>query len=175
VARRRLRHLVIDQSRFGWSISHAHERGDEATGGPRDCREIVRFQREGSRGRLDVVFRAGPGRVVPVHAGGVGRATGQVLNLNEPGAARAVLDEAISRGWRPDAPVRTELDGWALFDAALARRASRSHPDHPTADPGIPTAAPGIPTADTVVPAAAGHTTATTPGRRSEAPRRAPG
>jgi hypothetical protein len=75
-------------------------------------------------GRLDVVFAEGPGRLVSggfhMHEGAVARGD-DYLNLNRPGVVRALLDEALSRGWRPEDPRRAEFDGWAMFDAVLAR------------------------------------------------------
>lgn len=70
-----------------------------------------------------VVFQAGNGHLVAdgfLHAGGVLHADGRGLNLNQPGVVRALLDEAIARGWQPD--VRSETDGWELFDAVIVRR-----------------------------------------------------
>ncbi|MFC5834210.1 hypothetical protein [Nonomuraea insulae] len=53
-----------------------------------------------------------------MHAGGVMRAgDGAYVNLSRPAAARAVLDEVLRRRWGED----VELDGWAMFDAVLAR------------------------------------------------------
>ncbi|WP_050993727.1 hypothetical protein [Streptomyces violaceusniger] len=59
---------------------------------------------------------------LPTASGIVGTTEGQFLNLHEPGAARALLDEALARGWRPDDPTRREMDGWALFASVAARR-----------------------------------------------------
>jgi hypothetical protein len=42
-----------------------------------------------------------------------------LLNLHRPGVVRALLEEALARGW--DGIARAELDGWTLFEAAHAR------------------------------------------------------
>lgn len=42
-----------------------------------------------------------------------------MLNLHRPGVARALLDEAIARGWDTISPM--EIDGWEIFDAVQAR------------------------------------------------------
>jgi hypothetical protein len=118
VARRRgSRPLVVGRHRYLWSHTHAHER---AAGGYRDCREVLTIRRDGSPGLLDVVFHAGPDHLVPdglLHRGAVRRPDGRVLNLNEPGVVRALLDRALAGGWRPDQPGRVRLDGWPLADA----------------------------------------------------------
>jgi len=79
----------------------------------------------GSYGRIDIVFRATTDHLVSDHllpSGNALRVGDGALNLHEPGVARALLDEAFVRGWQPDASVRSEIDGWTLFDAVLARR-----------------------------------------------------
>ena len=132
MARRRgPRRLVASPDQFWWSVRHAHDREYDERGvaGCVGCREIVTIRRDGSRGRLDVVFRAGDGHLVsdgPLHAGSVLRADGDrlnLLNLNEPGVVRAVLDEALAHGWCPATPGRVQIDGWTLFDAIIGRRA----------------------------------------------------
>lgn len=45
---------------------------------------------------------------------------GETVNLHRPGVVRALLDEAIARGWQPGAAGRSEIDGWTLFEAVLA-------------------------------------------------------
>lgn len=65
-----------------------------------------------------MAFKAGDGRHVAdgfLHAGAVRFADGRVVNLNEPGVVRALLDVALARGWQPDAPTRSDVDGWELF------------------------------------------------------------
>jgi len=135
VARHGFRWLVAGAERFAWSVGHAHEvaADADAPGGRRltGCRELVRLRREGARGQLVVVFRDGDGNVASggmLHAGAVMHADGRSLNLNEPGVVRALLDEALARGWQPALPSRSELDGWTLFDAVAARRASSVGP-----------------------------------------------
>ncbi|MFJ2091567.1 hypothetical protein ACIOEW_20185 [Streptomyces sp. NPDC087901] len=116
------RRLVVDGTTFLWSVGHHHERND---GGLHDCRETLAVYPPDGRGRLEIVFRAGPGRLVPdglLHSGAVGTG-GAYLNLHEPGTVRALLDEAIAgHGWCADDGVLRRVDGWALFDAVSARR-----------------------------------------------------
>jgi hypothetical protein len=124
---RQARPLHVADTTYLWRVGHDHRYvEDVATGRHRflDCREILTLRRLGSAARLSVVFREGPGRLVPdgyLHSGAVGTANGSWLNLHEPGAARALLDEALARGWAPEAPA--EFDGWPLFDAVVARGA----------------------------------------------------
>ncbi|MGH3545188.1 MAG: hypothetical protein ACRDPW_04620 [Mycobacteriales bacterium] len=128
MARRRgPRFLVVDQVRFLWSVAHAHLREQDDQGTPRyvDCREVVRIRRDGARGWLEIVFRVHPDRLVSdalLHAGAVLRTGAGLLNLNEPGVARALFDEAVARGWQVPIASQVEIDGWTLFDSALARR-----------------------------------------------------
>lgn len=120
---------MVDQVTYRWAVSHTHR--VEVVGGVRrlhGCREHVRVGRDGASGRLNVVFAEGPGRVVSgggyTHAGAVSR-DGDYLNLNRPGVVRAVVDEALHRGWQPER--HAELDGWAMFEGVLARlRAAES-------------------------------------------------
>ncbi|WP_406447892.1 hypothetical protein OG782_03385 [Streptomyces sp. NBC_00876] len=116
------RRLVVDGTVFLWKVGHRHERD----GGPeQNCREILAVHPLDGRGRLEIVFRPGPGRLVPdgrLHSGGVATA-GAYLNLNEPGTVRALVDEAISvHGWDTDDAVPRTVDGWSVFDAVSARR-----------------------------------------------------
>jgi hypothetical protein len=118
------RALVVGQRTYRWTTTHSH-RADDSGGTPsfHDCTEHVTVRRDGARGRLEFVFAAGPDHLVSdgiLHAGAVVRGD-DYLNLNQPGVVRALLDEALSRGWRPTAAGRTEFDGWDLFDAVLAR------------------------------------------------------
>ncbi|KIZ18766.1 hypothetical protein [Streptomyces natalensis] len=120
---RKPRRLVAGGETYFWSLGHEHEA--EGPGRYRGCREILGIRRAGARGRLRVVFRGGAGRLVPdglLHSGAVGTAQGAWLNLHEPGTVRALLDEAVARGWRPDGPSAEQRDGWELFDAVAARR-----------------------------------------------------
>jgi hypothetical protein len=120
---------VVESDRFAWSVGHAHEIGDgERTERWVGCREVVWLRRDGAPGQLLVIFRSGDGHLAAdgflMHSGLVKHADGRSLNLNEPGVVRALLDEAVAGGWQADAPVRTEIDGWVLFDAVAARGAS---------------------------------------------------
>lgn len=45
-----------------------------------------------------------------------GTAEGGFLNLHEPGISRALLDEALTKGRRPDEPLIQETEGWSLFE-----------------------------------------------------------
>ncbi|WP_212843641.1 hypothetical protein [Catellatospora sp. IY07-71] len=123
--RKGARALVVGQTTYRWAGSHSHHADHGVDGKPRyhDCAEHVTIRRDGAPGRLDVVFASGPGRLVSdgiLHAGAVIRGD-EYLNLNRPGVVRALLDEALSRGWQAGAPGRAEFDGWALIDAVLDR------------------------------------------------------
>jgi hypothetical protein len=121
VSRGRVRHLVVGSERYRWSVGHRHDRAGD--GQYADCREILSLWRDGSRDRLDVVFAAGDGRLVPDglrHAGSVWHAGHDAaLNLNEPGVVRAFLDELITAGW---ATGSATVDGWPLVESVLRRR-----------------------------------------------------
>ncbi|MFE1770695.1 hypothetical protein [Streptomyces sp. NPDC059008] len=120
---KKARRLVVDGQTFLWSLRHTHHVPDN--GRYEDCCETLVIRLFKARGRLHVHFREGPGRLVPdgyLHAGAVGTAGGRFLNLHEPGTVRALLDEALAKGWCPDDPPTEELDGWALFDAVATRR-----------------------------------------------------
>ncbi|MFE4957025.1 hypothetical protein ACFRCW_23740 [Streptomyces sp. NPDC056653] len=123
---RKPRRLVVGDETFLWSVGH-HHRTDG--GLYQACREVLTIRRSGARGRLLVVFRAGPGRLVPdglLPSGAVGTAAGSWLNLHEPGTVKALLDEAVSRGWHPDNPPTEQLDGWGLFARAVQAQKRRS-------------------------------------------------
>ncbi|WP_328474661.1 hypothetical protein OHA21_15805 [Actinoplanes sp. NBC_00393] len=125
--RRASRVLIVGEHTFLWSIGHFHEQVDNPQSPPvyLDCREILKIRRHKAQGLLEVVFRAGKDRLVPdgfLESGAVMRNDGRALNLHEPGAARALLDEALNGGWQPDQPGAVEVDGWELFDAVFARR-----------------------------------------------------
>lgn len=116
------RRLVVNSTTFLWKVGHRHDRDNGPALG---CCEVLALHPLDSRGRLEIVFRGGPGRVVPdgwLHSGGVG--TGDAyLNLNEPGTVRALLDEAVAvHGWDIYDAVPRVIDGWSLFDAVSARR-----------------------------------------------------
>ncbi|MFG2287699.1 hypothetical protein ACGFOU_16770 [Streptomyces sp. NPDC048595] len=120
---KKARRLVVDGRTFLWSLGHSHR--VPGNGRYEDCCEILVIRLFKARGRLHVLFREGPGKLVPdglLPSGAVGTAGGGFLNLHEPGTVRALLDEALAKGWRPDDPPTEELDGWALFDAVAARR-----------------------------------------------------
>ncbi|GLY19670.1 hypothetical protein Kisp01_66840 [Kineosporia sp. NBRC 101677] len=102
--------LVVGSTRFFWTLSHRHD----------PCREVVRLRRDGSPGCLLAVFTTGQGHYVAdglLHVGAVQHADGRGLNLNQPGAVRALLDAALDRGWSSESAGPYELDGWALFDS----------------------------------------------------------
>ncbi|MFI0479189.1 hypothetical protein [Actinomadura sp. 9N215] len=121
MGRRRYRRLLVGPDTYRWRTAHQHS-GD----GRRfvDCREVVLLRKEGRPGRINVVFRAGPGRIVPdggpyTHSGGVRRAGDDtVLNLHLPRVVRALVDIALARG--EDFGSSTEIDGWDWLDAVRA-------------------------------------------------------
>ncbi|OPF83941.1 hypothetical protein VT50_0203715 [Streptomyces antioxidans] len=121
------RRLVVGGDTFLWSLRHTHRTLDD--GRHTECCETLVLRLFRARGELRIAFRGGPGRTVPggfpTASGMVGTAEGGWLNLHEPGTARALLDEARARGWRPDDPTRRELDGWALFAGVEDRRGTR--------------------------------------------------
>ncbi|MCF3106531.1 hypothetical protein IPZ58_33935 [Streptomyces roseoverticillatus] len=119
------RRLVAGGETFLWSLGHTHRAlGDGRYEG---CCETLVIRLFKTRGRLQVSFAEGPGRLVPDGflrpSGVVGITGGGTLNLHEPGTVRAVLDEALGRGWSPDGPPAVEMDGWDLFETVAARRA----------------------------------------------------
>ncbi|WP_258015932.1 tol-pal system YbgF family protein [Streptomyces sp. AJS327] len=120
---RKARRLVVEGETFLWSVGHRHR--DLGNGRYEDCRECLDIRRSGVRGLLRVVFREGPGRLVPdgyMPSGAVGTGVDRTLNLHEPGTVHALLRAAVARGWRPDGPGPVEVDGWALFDPVELRR-----------------------------------------------------
>ncbi|MFJ9547223.1 hypothetical protein [Streptomyces erythrochromogenes] len=126
------RRMVVDGHTYTRSVRHSHSR----PGGPdRDCCEALTVHLTGARGALRIVFREGPGRLVPggwaMVSGEVSLATTESLYLHEPGAVRALMEEARERGWRPDGPSGMEIDGWTLFEAALRRRQEASAAPQP--------------------------------------------
>ncbi|MEV6680064.1 hypothetical protein AB0N09_24835 [Streptomyces erythrochromogenes] len=125
----RARRLVVDGHTYTQSVRHSHSR----PGGPdRDCCESLTVHLTGARGALRIVFREGPGRLVPngwpMVSGEVSLTTTESLYLHEPGTVRALMEEARDRGWRPDGPSGMEIDGWTLFEAALRRRKDSAGP-----------------------------------------------
>ncbi|MFD3539362.1 hypothetical protein ACFWUQ_07660 [Streptomyces sp. NPDC058662] len=129
------RRLVAGGRVYMWTMRHSHTRGPD--GRAVDCRHILTLspQPSGSGGPLRVVFADGPGRYVPGGApfgsGDVGFTRGANLNLHEPGAVRALLDAALSRGWQPGERRPSEVDGWPLLEAVAAARAVGAGPDAP--------------------------------------------
>lgn len=135
------RRLVVGSLTYHWRAGHRHERYQDEADLPRndDCREVLSLRQAGARGRLVIVFRKGPGRLVNdgmFHDGGVLRTSDRAyLNLHRPGVARALLDEALERG-HDFAPAETiEIDGWELIDGALRRLRP---PDQPAPQDGQP-------------------------------------
>ncbi|MFR9788250.1 hypothetical protein ACL07V_06180 [Streptomyces sp. MB22_4] len=127
---KRPRRLVADARTYLWTLRHSHGVAD----GGRSCRQSLTLypQPAGVGGPLRVVFTEGPGRYVPGGApqgsGDVGHVRGAFLNLHEPGAVRALLDVALTRGWRPEVRRTVEIDGWSLLEAAAAARAGTGGP-----------------------------------------------
>lgn len=122
MARRRLRRLVTERGRFTWWVRHFHDPGAVP---PVSCNVAVGFGREGSRGRLDIVFREDAARRIRGHvaqANWVVRAGSEALNLHEPGVVRVLLDGALDGGWDPAVTGRTQLDGWLLAEPLFAAR-----------------------------------------------------
>lgn len=121
---KKARRLVVDGETFLWALSHTHHAlGDGQYEG---CCETLVIRRFKARGQLRIVFRQGPGRLVPdgylMPSGAVATTEGGHLNLHEPGTARAMLDEALAQGGLPDDASVQEMDGWALFEAVAMRR-----------------------------------------------------
>lgn len=120
---KKARRLVVDGDVFLWSLSHRHHAlGD---GRYQDCCDVLELRLFKAAGRLRIAFRPGPGRFLAdglTPSGQIGAAGSGSLNLHEPGTARALLDEARARGWRPASPLTEEVDGWPLFDAVTAHR-----------------------------------------------------
>lgn len=116
---KKARRLAVGEETYLWTVGHAHTVVDDRVR-YRDCREILTLRRYRAPGRLVLVFRGGDGRVVPGgygESGVVGTADGRRLNLNTPGTARALLDEAVGRGWDAASPAVVEVDGWEYADA----------------------------------------------------------
>ncbi|MCX5198670.1 hypothetical protein OOK31_33095 [Streptomyces sp. NBC_00249] len=122
---KKARRLVVGDRTFLWKVRHVHRRLPD--GRAADCRQTVGLRLVPGGGRLTVVFAEGPGRVLPgpyvASSAGVGTVGGGDLNLHEPGTVRALLDEALARGWRPEDRRGVELDGWTVLEAVAALRA----------------------------------------------------
>ncbi|ASR39553.1 hypothetical protein BAY61_22405 [Prauserella marina] len=106
---------------FLWSLRHDHDAlGDGRYAG---CREILGIRPDGAKRRLRIVFREGPGRIVPdglIPSGRVGTAPDRTLNLHLPGTVRALLESVSARGGLIDGA--EEFDGWSVFDEVFALR-----------------------------------------------------
>jgi len=117
---RRLRRLVLDSVVFLWYVEARYDTN------PDYRLEMLRVRREGTRGRLDIVFRSPRNfrgdRVVP-HSGRVvvrrtdvaGKPADVAWNLFEPGVVRALVEVALERGWQPHVPADIRMDGWDLL------------------------------------------------------------
>lgn len=137
----RARKLVVEGRVYRYAVRHRHD-VVESPGEPpsyEGCRErlMIRLDHPTARA-LTIVFEGGPDHGVgdgrnpsgmairwlddwdetSMPPGVVARPSG-VLNLHRPGVARAMLDEAIARGW--DTTSALQLDGWDLFEAVRAR------------------------------------------------------
>jgi hypothetical protein len=109
---RRVRRLVIGDTTWWWTVRHRHP----------DCREVLSLHHEPTGASLRVVFRPGPGRLVPdgfMPSGSVGTSGGRCLNLHEPGVVRLFADAAVRRSFEPVARRDMTIDGWPLFDAVV--------------------------------------------------------
>ncbi|RVU27640.1 hypothetical protein EOT10_04780 [Streptomyces antnestii] len=122
------RRLIADGRTYLWTLRHSHSVADSG----RSCCETLTLhtQPAGTGGSLRIVFTQGPGRYVPggapLGSGDVGYTRGASLNLHEPGAVRALLDTALTRGWQPEGRRVREIDGWSLLEAAASAQAEAS-------------------------------------------------
>jgi hypothetical protein len=124
--REETRKLRVGPRTYFWRVRHTHG----ASGAP--CTDTLRIRSDAPRSApLFIAFTGGPGRAVGdgINPNGIvirwmldndpQAEPPAVLNLHRPGVVRALLEEALARGW--DGVARAELDGWTLFDAAHAR------------------------------------------------------
>ncbi|MEV7179732.1 hypothetical protein [Kitasatospora sp. NPDC093679] len=121
---RKPRRMVVGEEVFLWSVGHDHA-SDDGEGDGRRCRNLLTVRRAGVNGRLLLVFAEGPGRMVSdgfLPSGAVTTAGGPVLNLHEPGTARAFLDAALAAGAQLPDRTTCAVDGWAFFDAVADLR-----------------------------------------------------
>ncbi|MER6530268.1 hypothetical protein [Streptomyces sp. NPDC001508] len=131
------RRLIADGRAYLWTLRHSHSHSHSVADSGRSCCETLTLypQPAGTGGPLRIVFTEGPGRYVPggapLGSGDVGYVRGASLNLHEPGAVRALLDAASTRGWRPEGRRVVEIDGWSLLEAAAAARAGATRPTGP--------------------------------------------
>ncbi|RKN04311.1 hypothetical protein [Streptomyces radicis] len=90
-----------------------------------NCRLVLSLYREGTRRRLGLVFRPGPGRIISnsaFEAGALIRLPDRAyLNLHRPGTVRVLLDAALPGLALPASPGRTETDGWPHFDTVVGQ------------------------------------------------------
>ncbi|MEV6107286.1 hypothetical protein AB0M28_21630 [Streptomyces sp. NPDC051940] len=116
--RSRYRRLAVGPDTYRWSVTHRHK-----TPTPDVCAEVLTLRRDGSPGRVTLVFTSGEDYGVQdgwLHDGAVMRyADGAYLNLHRPGTARAFLDAVLAQGLGFDE--HTETEGWPWLDAALSR------------------------------------------------------
>jgi hypothetical protein len=113
------RRLTVGPVVWLWSVGHLHP----------PCRELLTVRRaDAPHAQSRFVFLGGSGRIVAggYWSSGLLGTTGQDehLNLHEPGVVRRFVEEAESRGLLPVAHGITEIDGWPLFDALVARTAA---------------------------------------------------
>lgn len=108
-----LRKLVLGEDIYLWGVSHQHNHGSHEHG----CREVFTAYREGQKAApLRVFFdeESAPRGAAGIVSGGHG---GDVMNLNQPGTARALIEAALVAGWAPfeaKSPFVVE-DGLALL------------------------------------------------------------
>lgn len=124
------RRLIADGRAYLWTLRHRHSVADS---GRACCQTLTLYpQPAGTGGSLRIVFTEGPGRYVPggapLGSGDVGYTRGVSLNLHEPGAVRALLEVASTRGWQQEGRRVVEIDGWPLLEAAAAARAGATGP-----------------------------------------------
>ncbi|WAL95213.1 hypothetical protein [Streptomyces sp. Je 1-369] len=134
---RKPRRLIADGCAYLWTLRHSHSHSHSVADSGRSCCETLTLypQPPGTGGPLRIVFTEGPDRYVPggapLGSGDVGYIRGASLNLHEPGAVRALLDAASTRGWPPEGRRALEIDGWSLLAAAAAARAGATGPAPP--------------------------------------------
>ncbi|MFD6904826.1 hypothetical protein [Streptomyces sp. NPDC060077] len=135
------RRLIADGRAYLWTLRHSHSVADSG----RSCRETLTLypQPASVGGPLRIVFTEGPGRYVPggapLGSGDVGYIRGASLNLHEPGAVRALLDAASTRGWQPERRRVVEIDGWTLLKAAAAAQSGSGGPAARAGGRDVPT------------------------------------
>ncbi|WP_103564474.1 hypothetical protein [Actinomadura rubteroloni] len=114
------RRLKVGDDTYIWTLTHDHEPKI-----PRTCRNVLKLRHHEATGRLILVFQEAPGRIVTgAHTPSGYVATEEAhLNLHRPGAVRALLDEALARGWNPVTATTREQDGWPLLAPAATRLA----------------------------------------------------